>query len=199
MKALKEKIRLEGSVIGTEIVKVDSFLNHQIDVEFLEEVGLEFSKRFAGLHIDRILTVEASGIAIACLAAPYFGYPPVVFAKKAAPSTMNAGFYEAEAKSFTKGTVSVLKLAKDYMKEGENVLILDDFLASGQASLALADIVEQAGAKVAGVGAVIEKGYQGGSELLRNKGYRVESLAVINEICDGKVYFDEDRGRYGRL
>lgn len=194
MKALKEKIRLEGSVIGTEIVKVDSFLNHQIDVEFLEEVGLEFSKRFAGLHIDRILTVEASGIAIACLAAPYFGYPPVVFAKKAAPSTMNAGFYEAEAKSFTKGTVSVLKLAKDYVKEGENVLILDDFLASGQASLALADIVEQAGAKVAGVGAVIEKGYQGGSELLRNKGYRVESLAVINEICDGKVYFDEDRG-----
>lgn len=194
MKALKEKIRLEGSVIGTEIVKVDSFLNHQIDVEFLEEVGLEFSKRFAGLHIDRILTVEASGIAIACLAAPYFGYPPVVFAKKAAPSTMNAGFYEAEAKSFTKGTVSVLKLAKDYVKEGENVLILDDFLASGQASLALADIVEQAGAKVAGVGAVIEKGYQGGSELLRNKGYRVESLAVINEICDGKVFFDEDRG-----
>lgn len=194
MKALKEKIRLEGSVIGTEIVKVDSFLNHQIDVEFLEEVGLEFSKRFAGLHIDRILTVEASGIAIACLAAPYFGYPPVVFAKKAAPSTMNAGFYEAEAKSFTKGTVSVLKLAKDYVKEGENVLILDDFLASGQASLALADIVEQAGSKVAGVGAVIEKGYQGGSELLRNKGYRVESLAVINEICDGKVYFDEDRG-----
>ena len=194
MKALKEKIRLEGSVIGTEIVKVDSFLNHQIDVEFLEEVGLEFSKRFAGLHIDRILTVEASGIAIACLAAPYFGYPPVVFAKKAAPSTMNAGFYEAEAKSFTKGTLSVLKLAKDYVKEGENVLILDDFLASGQASLALADIVEQAGAKVAGIGAVIEKGYQGGSELLRNKGYRVESLAVINEICDGKVYFDEDRG-----
>ena len=157
-------------------------------------MGLEFSKRFAGLHIDRILTVEASGIAIACLAAPYFGYPPVVFAKKAAPSTMNAGFYEAEAKSFTKGTVSVLKLAKDYVKEGENVLILDDFLASGQASLTLADIVEQAGAKVAGIGAVIEKGYQGGSELLRNKGYRVESLAVINEICDGKVYFDEDRG-----
>ena len=94
MKALKEKIRLEGSVIGTEIVKVDSFLNHQIDVEFLEEVGLEFSKRFAGLHIDRILTVEASGIAIACLAAPYFGYPPVVFAKKAAPSTMMTMSYQ---------------------------------------------------------------------------------------------------------
>lgn len=194
MKALKEKIRLEGSVIGTEIVKVDSFLNHQIDVEFLEEIGLEFSKRFAGVHVDRIMTVEASGIAIACLTAPYFGYPPVVFAKKAAPSTMNAGFYEAEAKSFTKGTVSVLKLAKDYVKEGESVLILDDFLASGQASIALADIVEQAGAKVAGIGAVIEKGYQGGSELLRSKGYRVESLAVINEICDGKVYFDDDRG-----
>ncbi len=194
MKALKEKIRLEGSVIGSEIVKVDCFLNHQIDVEFLEEIGLEFSKRFDGLHIDRILTVEASGIAIACLAAPYFGYPPVVFAKKSTPSTMNTGFYEAEAKSFTRGTVSVLKLAKDYMKEGENVLILDDFLAYGQASLALADIVEQAGARVAGVGAVIEKGYQGGHALLEERGYRVESLAIISEICDGKVYFDSDRG-----
>ena len=194
MKALKEKIRLEGSVIGTEIVKVDSFLNHQIDVEFLEEVGLEFSKRFSDIKVDRIVTVEASGIAIACLTAPYFGYPPVVFAKKAAPSTMNAGFYEAEAKSFTKGTVSTLKLAKDFIKEGERVLILDDFLASGQASLALADIVKQAGATVVGIGAVIEKGYQGGSQLLREKGYRVESLAVINEICDGKVYFDSDRG-----
>ncbi|MDO4869504.1 MAG: xanthine phosphoribosyltransferase [Bacillota bacterium] len=194
MKSLKEKIRREGSVIGTEIVKVDAFLNHQIDVEFLEEIGLEFSKRFQGIKVDRILTVEASGIAIACLTAPYFGYPPVVFAKKAAPSTMNAGFYEAEAKSFTKGTVSTLKISKEYIKEGENVLILDDFLASGQASLAMADIVEQAGANVAAIGAVIEKGYQGGSELLRSKGYRVESLAVINEICDGQVYFDDNRG-----
>ncbi|MBQ6497015.1 MAG: xanthine phosphoribosyltransferase [Firmicutes bacterium] len=194
MKALKEKIRQEGSVIGTEIVKVDSFLNHQIDVEFLEEIGLEFSKRFSGVKVDRIMTVEASGIAIACLTAPYFGYPPVVFAKKAAPSTMNAGFYEAEAKSFTKGTVSVLKIAKDYIKEGENVLILDDFLASGQASLAMADLIAQAGAHVAGVGAVIEKGYQGGSQLLRDMGFQVESLAVINEVCDGKIYFDSDRG-----
>ncbi len=194
MKALKEKIRFEGSVIGTEIVKVDSFLNHQIDVEFLEEIGLEFSKRFSDIKVDRILTVEASGIAIACLTAPYFGYPPVVFAKKAAPSTMNTGFYEAEAKSFTKGTISTLKLAKQYIKEGENVLILDDFLASGQAALALVDIVKQGGATVAGIGSVIEKGYQGGSQLLRDAGYRVESLAVISEICDGKVYFDNDRG-----
>lgn len=194
MKALKEKIRQEGSVIGSEIVKVDRFLNHQIDVEFLEEIGLEFSKRFAGLKVDRIMTVEASGIAIACLAAPYFGYPPVVFAKKATPNTMNTDYYEAEAKSFTKGTVSLLKLSKEYVKEGENVLILDDFLASGQASLAMANIVEQAGANVAGIGAVIEKNYQGGSELLREKGYRVESLAVICEVCDGKIYFDNDRG-----
>lgn len=194
MKSLKEKIRLEGSVIGTEIVKVDSFLNHQIDVDFLEEIGMEFKKRFNDVDVDRILTVEASGIAIACLAAPYFEYPPVVFAKKAAPSTMNSGYYESEAKSFTKGTVSAFKLSKQYLHEGENVLILDDFLASGQASLALAEIVEQAGAKVAGIGAVIEKGYQGGSEILRNKGYRVESLAVINEVCDGKIYFDDNRG-----
>lgn len=194
MKSLKEKIRQEGSVIGTEIVKVDSFLNHQIDVEFLEEIGMEFKKRFNDIKIDRIMTVEASGIAIACLTAPYFGYPPVVFAKKAAPNTMNAGYYEAEAKSFTKGNVSLLKLSKQYMNEGENVLILDDFLASGQASIAMAEIVEQAGAKVAGIGAVIEKGYQGGSELLRSKGYRVESLAVISEVCDGKIYFDDNRG-----
>ena len=155
---------------------------------------MEFKKRFHDISIDRIMTVEASGIAIACLTAPYFGYPPVVFAKKAAPSTMNSGFYEAKAKSFTKGTVSTLKLSKEYLKEGEHVLILDDFLASGQASCAIADIVEQAGANVAGIGAVIEKGYQGGSALLRQRGYRVESLAIVNEICDGQIYFDENRG-----
>lgn len=189
MEALKEMIRTKGSVIGTEIVKVDNFLNHQLDVEFLSKVGEAFAERFKDVEVDKILTVEASGIAIACLAAPYFGYPKVVFAKKAAPSTMTEGFYEAEARSFTKGTVSNLKVAEKFISEGERILILDDFLASGQASVAMADIVEQAGAKVAGVGAVIEKAHQGGSDILRGRGYRVESLAVISKIEDGKVIF----------
>lgn len=189
MEKLKEKIIIEGTTIGTEIVKVDGFLNHQMDVKFLEEVGKEFGKRFEDVKVDKILTVEASGIAIACLAVPYFGYVPVVFAKKAAPSTMNEGFLEAEARSFTKGTVSSLKVAKKFIKEGESILIIDDFLASGEASAALSEIVEKGGAKVAGVGAVIEKGHQGGSDRLRKKGYRVESLAVIDKIEDGKIIF----------
>lgn len=190
MEALKKKIKENGSVIGTEIVKVDTFLNHQIDAEFLEEIGEEFSKRFADVKVDKILTVEASGIAIACAAAKYFGYPPVVFAKKAAPSTMNGGFYEAEARSFTKGTVSKFKVDSKFINDGENILILDDFLASGEASVALADIVRQGGANVAGIGAVIEKGHQGGSDRLKEQGYRVESLVVIKTIKDGEVIFD---------
>lgn len=189
MELLKKKIMEEGSVIGTEIVKVDNFLNHQIDAKFLEEIGKEFAKRFEGEKIDRIMTVEASGIAVACFAARYMGYPPVVFAKKAAPSTMNEGFYEAETRSFTKGTVSKLRIDKKYLNEGEKVLILDDFLASGQASLALAELAEQAGCHVVGVGSVIEKCHQGGSKKLREKGYKVESLAVIDRIEDGKIYF----------
>ena len=189
MEALKEKILTEGKAIGTEIVKVDSFLNHQMDVKFLEEIGKEFKKRFDGITVDKIMTVEASGIAIACMSAPYFGYPPVVFAKKAAPSTMNEGFYEAEAKSFTKGTVSKLKVAKQFISKDDKILILDDFLASGEAAAALAGIVSEAGAQVVGIGAVIEKGFQGGSDRLRSKGYRVESLAVIDKIEDGVITF----------
>ncbi len=190
MESLKEKIRREGSVIGTEIVKVDSFLNHKIDVEFFDEIGAEFRKRFDGVQVSKIMTVEASGIGIACMAARHFGFPPVVFAKKAAPSTMTEDFFEAAAKSFTKGTVSNLKVDRKYLSRGDKVLILDDFLATGEASMALVDIAEQAGAEVVGFGAVIEKGYQGGAERLREKGYRVESLAVISQIKDGRVYFE---------
>lgn len=189
MKALKEKILKEGVAIGTEIVKVDHFLNHRLDVKFLEEIGEEFKKRFERDEVNKILTVEASGIAVACLAAPYFGYAPVVFAKKAAPSTMTEGFYVAEAKSFTKGTVSLLRVSERFLEKGDKVLIIDDFLAHGQASLALANIVEQAGAEVVGIGAVIEKGFQGGSDRLREKGYKVESLAVIEKIVDGRIIF----------
>lgn len=189
MRELEEKILKEGVAIGTEVVKVDHFLNHRLDVKFLEKIGQEFKKRFEGCEVDKILTVEASGIAVACLTAPYFEYPPVVFAKKAVPSTMVEGFYEADAKSFTKGTVSKFRVSKKFLHKNENVLIIDDFMAHGEASLALAKIVEQAGGTVVGVGAVIEKGFQGGSRKLRENGYRVESLAVIERIDDGEIFF----------
>lgn len=191
MEALKEKILAEGSFIGKDIIKVDSFLNHQLDARFLERIGREFASRFSDTKIDRILTVEASGIAIAVATAPFVGYPPVVFAKKTAPNTMNEGVLEAQAKSFTKGTVSKLVISEKYMNEGEKVLILDDFLAYGAAALALSELVTKAGAEVAGIGTVIEKGFQGGADKLRAKGYRVESLAVVSKIDDGKIFFEE--------
>jgi len=194
MESLKKKIREEATIIGKDIVKVDCFINHQIDVKFLEEIGREFAARFEGIQVDRILTVEASGSAVAVASAKYMGYPPVVFAKKNKPNTMNEGFLEAHAKSFTKGTVSKLVVDEKYLKEGEKVLVLDDFLAYGGATLALTELVTKAGADVAGVGAVIEKGFQGGSEKLRNKGYKVESLAVIADMIDGEIVFEgEDR------
>lgn len=191
MKELKEKILREGVAVGTEIVKVDHFLNHRLDIRFLERIGREFRKRFSDDRVDKILTVEASGIAVACLTAPYFDYPPVVFAKKTTPSTMTEGFYEAEARSFTKGTVSKFRVSERFIGEGDRILIIDDFLAHGEASMALAEIVGQAGGTVVGIGAVIEKGFQGGSEKLRSSGYRVESLAVIREIREGTIVFSE--------
>lgn len=188
---LKEKILKEGTAIGTEIVKVDHFLNHRLDVAFLERIGQEFKKRFESCEVTKLLTVEASGIAVACLAAKYFDYVPVVFAKKAQPSTMTEGFYEAEAHSFTKGTVSKFRVSEKFLEKDDKVLIIDDFLAHGEASLALADIVRQAGAEVVGIGVVIEKGFQGGSDKLRAHGHTVESLAVIDKIDNGKIYFKE--------
>lgn len=191
MEELKKKILTEGQAIGTQIVKVDGFLNHQIDVAFMEKMGKEFARRFDGVKVDKILTVEASGIAIACLTAPFFGYPRVVFAKKTQPSTMTDEFYGAEAKSFTKGTVSVVRIAKQFISPGERVLIMDDFLAHGEAAMAMAQLVGQAGGKVEGFGVVIEKAFQGGGEKLKQKGYRVESLVTIEKIVDGEITFRE--------
>lgn len=189
MEALKKKIIDEGIGIGTEIVKVDSFLNHQMDVAFLEQLGQAFAERFAGEKIDKILTVEASGIAIACMAAKSFNYPKVVFAKKMAPNTMTEGFYQSEVKSFTKGTVSIIRVAKNYISKGEKILIIDDFLAHGEAAMGMVDIIEQGGAQVVGLGAVIEKEFQGGGKRLADGGIRVESLAVITSIMDGNIQF----------
>lgn len=189
MKALKERIIADGVAIGTEIVKVDSFLNHQIDVALLDEIGREFAKRFQGIEVSKILTVEASGIAIACITAKYFGNVPVLFAKKASPNTMTEDFYSAEVKSFTKGTVSVVRVSKKFLIPGDRVLILDDFLAHGEAAFGMAELVRQANAELVGIGAVIEKQFQGGGRKLREKGFRVESLAVIESIQDGKINF----------
>lgn len=191
MEALKHKILTEGQAIGTEIIKVDSFLNHQIDAKFMYDIGEEFKKRFHGEKVNKILTIEASGIAIAVCTAKFFGYPPVVFAKKAAPSTMVEGFYGSEAKSFTKGTLSHVKIAKKFLSKEDRILIIDDFLAHGEAALALCDLAEQAGAQVVGIGAVIEKEFQGGGKRLREKGYRIESLAIIEKIEDGVITFKD--------
>lgn len=189
MDILKERIIQDGVAIGTEILKVDSFLNHQIDVALLDRIGKEFHRIFAGCGVNKILTIEASGIPIACFAAVHFGNIPVVFAKKARPNTMTEGFYGAEVRSFTKGTVSVACIAKKYLNPSDHVLILDDFLAHGEAAFGLASLVEQAGASLAGVGAVIEKQFQGGGKKLADAGIRVESLAVIKSIKDGNIEF----------
>lgn len=189
MKALKERIIADGVAIGTEIVKVDSFLNHQIDVALLDEIGKEFARRFEGCGVTKILTVEASGIAIACMAARHLGNVPVLFAKKTSPNTMTEDFYGAEVKSFTKRTTSVVRVSKKYLNRDDRILILDDFLAHGEAAVGMAELVEQAGAKLVAIGAVIEKQFQGGGMRLREKGYRVESLAVIESIRDGKINF----------
>ena len=176
MKALKERIIADGVAIGTEIVKVDSFLNHQIDVALLDEIGREFAKRFAGSGVSKILTVEASGIAVACMAARHFGNIPVVFAKKTSPNTMTEGFYGAAVKSFTKGTTSVVRVSKKYLNPDDRILIIDDFLAHGEAAVGMAELVEQAGAKLVGVGAVIEKRFQGGGARLRNRSGMEKSI-----------------------
>jgi xanthine phosphoribosyltransferase len=189
MKILKDRIVADGVAIGTEIVKVDSFLNHQIDVELLDQIGQEFAERFRGCEVTKILTVEASGIAVACMVARHFGNIPVVFAKKTAPSTMTEGFYGAEVKSFTKGTTSVVRVSEKFLKADDRILIIDDFLAHGEAALGLANLVEQAGASLAGVGSVIEKQFQGGSKRLRDLDIHVESLAVIEAIKDGEITF----------
>ncbi len=191
MKALQEKILREGRLIGTEIVKVDSFLNHRIDTRFADEMGEEIARLFAAERPNKILTVEASGIAIACSAARAFGYLPVVFAKKSRPSTMVDGSYAAEARSFTKGTVSVLVVAKDFLSPSDRVLIVDDFLATGEAGLAMCSLAEQAGATVCGFCAAISKNYQGGAARIAQKGIRVESLADIARIENGQIIFTE--------
>lgn len=189
MELLKEKILKEGSVVGNDILKVDSFLNHQIDVSFLNEVGKELKKRFNDVKIDKILTIEASGIAIASIASQYFGNVPVVFAKKSESKNLDKDVYETNVYSFTKGKEYSVKVSKRYLNEGENILVLDDFLANGRAALGLKDIIDQASANLMGIGIVIEKGFQEGRELLQKNNIRLESLAILESIGNNTVKF----------
>ncbi|CAK7008168.1 MAG: Xanthine phosphoribosyltransferase [Peptostreptococcus russellii] len=189
MELLKNKILTDGTVNNEEVLKVDSFLNHQIDASLLNEIGKEFKRRFADVKVDRILTVEASGIAIAVMAAQYFDNVPVVFAKKQESRNLDADIYRSKVYSFTKDKEYEIMVSKRYISEGENVLIVDDFLAKGGAVLGMTDIINQAGANLVGVGIVIEKSYQDGSQILQEKGIRVESLACIKSLKDKTIRF----------
>ena len=183
MKLLEERIRKDGQVRPGNILKVDSFLNHQLDVELLEQLGKAFYEEFKDKGITRILTIEASGIALACLAAQYFKVP-VVFAKKAKSKNLDGELYTSTVHSFTYGKDFTVTLAKKFLSKEDTVLLIDDFLAVGKAMRGLIDICKQAEANIAGIGIAIEKGFQSGGRELREAGYEVYSLAIVDEMTD---------------
>ena len=172
MEILKQRILKDGKVKEGNVLKVDSFLNHQMDIRLLDEIGREFRRRFAGEEINKILTIEASGIGIAVAAAPHFDYAPVVFAKKSKSKNLDGELYTSQVTSFTRGTTFDVQVSKKYLNPGDRVLIIDDFLAKGQALLGLLDIVEQEG-----------------GQMLREEGIRLESLAIIDRFEDGRPIF----------
>jgi xanthine phosphoribosyltransferase len=190
MKLLKDRIVAEGRVIGDSILKVDSFLNHQVDPEFIMELGREIARRYAAEGITRILTVEASGIAVA-MAAGLILRVPLVFAKKKKAFTQDAGFYSSEIFSFTRGEAVGIFVSDKYLSSSDTVLIVDDFLAHGEAMRGLVDIVRQAGAKLAGAAIVIEKIFQKGGQTLRSEGVRIDSLAAIAKMGKDGIVFAE--------
>lgn len=193
MESLKDKIRRDGKVRGTGILKVDSFLNHQIDVTLLGEIGAEFATRFQGCGINKILTIEASGIGIACVVAQYFDSCPVVFAKKNQTKNIVGDVYTSQVESFTHGRSYDIIVSKQYLNEGDNILIVDDFLANGAALKGLIDLANDAGANIVGAGIVVEKAFQPGGDLIREMGIRVESLARIQSLNEdtGIVFVGE--------
>ncbi len=189
MELLKQRIIKDGRIKPGNIVKVNSFLNHQMDVVLLGEIGEEFARRFADQPVTKILTIEASGIGIAAIAALHFGNVPVVFAKKAKSKNLDGELYLSQVESFTHGTVSEIQVSKKFITRDDCVLILDDFLARGRALLGLIDIVKQSGASLAGCGIVIEKGFQEGGQTLRDMGVRLESLAIIDRADENGFVF----------
>jgi xanthine phosphoribosyltransferase len=189
MESLKQKILNEGRVKDGKILKVDNFLNHQLDIEFLNEIGKEFKSLFSDVKIDKILTIEASGIAIASITSQHFGNVPVVFAKKAKSQNLDGECFTSTVHSYTYGKDFTITVAQKFIKPGENVLVLDDFLAEGQAIRGLMDVLKQAKANIQGVGIVIEKGFQSGGKYLREQGIRLESLCIIDSMDGGNLTF----------
>ena len=183
MKLLEERIKEDGQVRPGNILKVDSFLNHQLDVALLEQLGKEFYEKFKDKNITRILTIEASGIALACLTAQYFKVP-VVFAKKAKSKNLDGELYTSTVHSYTYGKDFTVTLSKKFLSKEDTVLLIDDFLAVGKAMRGLIDICNQAEAEIAGIGIAIEKGFQSGGKELRETGYDVYSLAIVDEMND---------------
>ena len=190
MDLLKQRIRDDGRVKEGNVLKVETFLNHQMDIALLDEIGAEFARRFSETPITKILTIEASGIGIAAITSRHFGSVPVVFAKKTKSKNLDGELLVTKVHSFTKGMTYDVQVSKHLLSKDDTVLIIDDFLAKGQALLGLIDIVAQSGASLVGCGVVIEKTFQEGGRLIREKGIRVESLAMISSIENGKVYFD---------
>lgn len=193
MQALKDKIRKYGKAGEGDVLKVDSFLNHRIDIALYQQMGQEFARRFAGKPINKILTVEASGIGIACIAAQYFGNIPVVFAKKNRTSNVTGDVYTAKVSSYTHDKTYTVSIAKAYLNENDHVLIIDDFLANGKTIQGLKAMIEFAGATLEGVGIAIEKGFQPGGRDLRKAGIHLESLAIVDSMDTrtGEINFRE--------
>lgn len=192
MNFLEERIVKDGIVREGNVLKVDSFLNHQMDISLFEQMGEEFKRRFADKPINKILTIETSGIGIACIAAKYFN-APVVFAKKSKSINIEGEMYVAEVESFTHKCKNQVIVSKKFLNEGDHVLIIDDFLANGCALQGLISIVNSAGATVEGIGIAIEKGFQAGGSVIRNLGYQLESLAIVESMdaATGEITFRE--------
>lgn len=189
MQILKDKILKHGRVSNGNILRVEGFVNHQMDIGLFNEMGKEFKKRFSDVKIDKILTIETSGIGIAAIVSQYFDNVPVVFARKFPSAIISDNTYNYEVYSFTKNITNMIRVDKEFIKEGENILLIDDFLANGCAAVGLINIVRQAHANVAGMGIIIEKGFQGGRKVIEDLGVRLESLAIIDHFEDGEVIF----------
>ena len=190
MQLLKDRIRKDGKIKEGNVLKVDSFLNHQMDVKLFQEIGKEFKRRFEGEEITKILTIEASGIGIACVAAEVFDVP-VVFAKKTQTKNIAGDVYTTKVESFTHGRVYHIIVSREFLGKGDKVLLIDDFLANGKALEGLAELVKKSGAELVGAGVVIEKGFQVGGDIIRSKGIHLESLAIVESMDEktGEVVF----------
>lgn len=192
MKLLEERIRKDGIIKEGNVLKVDRFLNHQMDIELFQEIGKEFKRRFEGKEINKILTIEASGIGIACITAESF-HVPVVFAKKTQTKNIAGEVYRTQVESFTHGRVYDIIVSKEFLGKGDKVLLIDDFLANGKALEGLAALVQDSGAELVGAGVVIEKGFQRGGDVIRAKGIQLESLAIVESMDEktGEIVFRE--------